>query len=71
MAATIEMTCGACQHQHTFFLPNANVFDGTTPYEYTCPNMHQSAWIVVGDRQNNPNAQLRPRGSIIVKQVAK
>jgi len=37
MAATLTLTCPSCGDSHELFLPQADVPDFRTRYEYQCP----------------------------------
>ena len=69
MAATIVLNCNACGGRHMFFLPTADLFDVNAQYEYTCPKTITTARMTTGGAWNNAGVLLRPRDSVVVRQV--
>ena len=49
VAAQIEGDCGECRGRHTYFLSNADFFDGVAEYEYTCPTTGSVARMTAGE----------------------
>ena len=69
MAATIQLKCSACGARHTFFLPIADLFNSNAEYEYTCPKTATKARVTTDNTWGSADAQIRPRGSVVVNQV--
>jgi hypothetical protein len=71
VAATIELDCSSCGQRHTLFLPVANLFTAGAEYTYVCPQTRESVRITASDNLGNANVQMRPRHSIVVRQISK
>ena len=71
MAATIELECSSCGQRHTLFLSVADLFTAGAEYTYVCPQKRNLIRITVGDKLGNANVQMRPRDSIVIREISK
>jgi hypothetical protein len=71
VAATIELECGSCGQRHTLFLPVADLYTAGAEYAYVCPQKRNLILFTVGDKSGNANVQMRPRNSIVVREISK
>jgi len=53
------------------FLPVADLFIGGAQYTYVCPQKHNLILFTVGDKLGKANVQMRPRDSIVVREIRK
>jgi hypothetical protein len=71
MAATIDRRCPECGEQHTFCLPDADLFDGSAEYEYDCPKTNCTTQMPTNDEWNTANEHSAPHDAVIVTEVAR
>jgi len=71
VAATIELECSSCGQRHTLFLPVADLYTAGAEYTYVCPEKRNLVLFTVGDKLGTANVQMRPRNSIVVREISK